>query len=163
PSFDNGTNNNGIISGVLAEDPGSGVLLAYTWQYIFPEEYRKGSVARIADYGSSLWWVSPPDWANFPLPGIQRLSVAADGAGGAYANWQSTYYTGGGSPPYAYRDNVQRYSSSGAAQLPVNTTSPAPQYVERDGSGGAYLIGDGAGGTNLEVHRRLPNGSIPAG
>jgi len=154
------TDTYGPQTGVLAEDPGSGVFFAMTKVSQSPESNYSATIGRISADGALLWQVNPPWQGGYYFDGISAIDIAGDGAGNCFTTWLARRYTA--TPDYYFRYG-QRYGSAGAPLWPVNTPSPTYQYVERDGAGGTYLIGSGSSGTTLEVHRRDANGNIPAG
>lgn len=139
---------------VLAEDPGAGVFLGVAWVSQPPEQNGTAQIFKISAAGSKLWGASPPASTSNTFEGILSIDIAADAAGGAFSTWWAYEY-------YNYNAVYgQRYSSSGGPQWPVRTPAPTYQYVEMDGTGGAFLIGN-TSGNSLQVHRRLADGTIP--
>jgi len=151
------TTTSGPQSGVLAEDPEAGVFFATTKMSQGPEYNTTATIGRISADGALLWQADPPAPGSVFPAGIAQIDVAAVSGGGVFATWLAHLHFS------TYWEYTQRYSSSGAPQWPINTSSPTYQYVEMDGGGGVYLIGSHYPGNNLEVHRRDANGNIPDG
>jgi hypothetical protein len=87
---------------------------------------------------------------------VEQMAYAPDGTGGVFAGWS----IGGPLGPAKY---MQRYLVNGSGAWPFATTAPVSQVLAADGGGGVFLAGAPLGLDRIELHRRLEDGSVPAG
>lgn len=145
----------------LKPDPTGGVVAGVMtyWDPPIGSSQRYGRVLRVSPTGSTT--VSSNCTAyqsnNIVPGGITNVVAAPDGAGGVYGAWHDYDFATG-----THNEYGQHVLSTGQTQW--TTPYPVPVCnVIQDGSAGLWFPGGPMGTQRLEVHRRLADGTLPAG
>lgn len=144
----------------LKSDPTGGVLCAYGLYYNALVDFRYANIRRIGPDGTAgpVSSCTPYNSGGAAPGGIMHAAAAPDGAGGAYASWRD--YESGTAANYYY---AQHYLASGQGQWATSYPVAFSEQIIQDGTAGVWLMGRPPGTQRLELHRRLADGSLPAG
>jgi len=143
-----------ISSVLLSADPSDGVVWEVDSEYDGPFHHGYVNGGRVTGSGTTVSAYLGEGWGG---------SAIADGQGGLFAHWS------GSGPPYLPPINgkvLQRVDAAGGKAWPGTgvPSGGAIAALVRDGAGGVFEIAtDYAAPRNLEVRRRLPDGTVPSG
>jgi hypothetical protein len=143
--------------------PGGDALCTFSGFSDGQIDYRYGTIRRFHRNGSSALNIGcPAPLSGGEIPGVGPPNANDDGLGGVVATWTDTQPN---HFPYTGQSGIfgGRWSAASVSQWPSPTTMPAVLTPFGDGTGAAYLVGKYGSMTGFVVHRRAPDGSIPAG
>jgi hypothetical protein len=143
----------------LVPDPTGGVVCATRQHSDGPvSDYNFGSVVRVRPDATVAFAKTSPAYYSGGLSpgGIMQVAAAPDGAGGAFSTWHDSASPASG-------DFGQHLGPTGTYSWSEPYVVPFSERVVQDGSLGVWLAGRPPGSSELQVHRRLADGTLPAG
>jgi hypothetical protein len=141
----------------LETDPTGGALCGLNWWIEGGTQPHFGQAERRAGDATQTYTMEPINpFAGSSSHGVFHIAAAPDGAGGSYWTWRAV--SGQGTRYFG-----QHLTSGGIKLWAEPYTVPFSELAIQDGANGVWLVGRPPGTNQLEVHRRLPNGTLPAG